>query len=139
MKISGVECNEHGVPIGGFKVGDKVDWWDWQGIVESAQNTPNDGAAVVVTAEAGGRLNVFYADGRFLKQQRPSLRLVERPSQKAAGWAVVSKDGRIKAAGFSTRWYAEAYLMQKWPGANYAEAGDRIAYVTETDPPEGTP
>ena len=82
-----------------FKVGDKVDWLGWRGTVEEVNMVggPED---IIVCGEVGD-LWAFYKDGRYLKEQEPSLVLIERPKKKIkktiSQWVNVYPNGYIKA------------------------------------------
>lgn len=76
-----------------FKVGDKVDWLGWQGTVEKVHDDSYD----ITVRDKCGFVRTFYKDGRYLKEQRPSLVLIERPKKKIkktiTKWVNIYPDG----------------------------------------------
>lgn len=87
MLIDNVECNEHGVPCDGFRVGDVVDWCGLVGSVDIIRPRSHAYGEAVITQWKPSGSSRFLLDGRYSEiHTRPSLRLVSRPRPKLEGW-----------------------------------------------------
>lgn len=63
-----------------FKVGDKVDWLGLKGKIISIKQMGFSNYPVIV--DFGVVKESFTVDGRWIEEQQPSLKLIERPKKK---------------------------------------------------------
>jgi hypothetical protein len=69
-----------------FKVGDVVDWLGIRGVVTCISDDGDDVDEYMYVKFDGDTMDdlgtEFFPDGRYMKAQNPSLKLIERPKRK---------------------------------------------------------
>lgn len=123
MKIDGIECNEHGVPEGGFLVGDVV---DWMGLIGKITSDTPENKIYPMGFYSEDAIEFFSRMGMIREiHTRPSLRLVSRPRPKLDGW--FNDSGNISYGPYAS--IEEAMQSCSKPYT-------RQVYMRECDPPE---
>ena len=67
-----------------FEVGDKVEWLGVEGVVDSLTSDMGYGGlkAVMIEVMLDTKRIAFFEDGRYLEDQMPSLKLIEKAKKK---------------------------------------------------------